>query len=182
MDSNIAMYKAIAQNEVESVQQILANDPAVLHVYFLNETWLHHAAQADRTEIMKVLVHAGLAVDVLRSDGTQTPLDAAAGQGHLRACEWLLDNGADINFGFGVVATPIFGAVYSRSLDMVKLLVRRGADLTATFGRPQPKTKPKTKSKTKAETETKIDVTSFAASYGTTAIQEFLKSQMNPQK
>jgi len=33
-----------------------------------------------------------------------------------------------------VSATPVFSAIYGKSLDVVKLFVERGADLNAVFG------------------------------------------------
>src|SRR5690606_234160 len=118
----------------------------------------HWAAQKGNIEIMEVLLDFGLSVDVLRSDGGDAPLDVAAGHGHYRACEWLLDHGADINRGLGNAATPIFSAVYSRSLELVALFIDRGANLEATFGEP------------------KIDIIEYATKYGSPNIIKLLET------
>jgi ankyrin repeat protein len=95
----------------------------------------------------------------LTADGYRTPLDTGAGQGHYQVCEWLLGQGADINHGFGKSATPLFSAIFSKSLELVELFVRSGARLDATFGRP------------------KIDVLSYARAYGTPDIVRFLEER-----
>jgi ankyrin repeat protein len=151
------MYGAIVRNDVKTVRRLIHQDRSVLDAYFLEDSWLHRAAMLGRIDIMAVLVEAGMPVDKLTADGYRTPLDAAAGQGHYQACEWLLDQGADINHGFGMSATPLFSAIFSKSRELVELFIRRGASLDATFGRP------------------KIDVPSYALTYGTPEITRFLE-------
>ena len=136
MTSKDKLYGAIARDDTEAARDVVARDPSVVALPFLDDTWLHQAAQRGSIGIMEVLIDAGLTVNQLTRDGMATPLDSAAGQGHYQACEWLLDHGADINHGLGVSATPIFSAVFSKSLNLVKLFVERGADLGATIGDP----------------------------------------------
>lgn len=111
-----------------------------------------------RIEIMEVLVEAGMSVDTLTADGYRTPLDTAAGAGQYQACEWLLDRGADINHGFGTSATPLFAAIFTKSLELVELFVRRGARLDATFGHPT------------------VDVLNYARTHGTPEIVSLLEA------
>ena len=115
-------------------------------------------------KIMEVLINAGMSVDQLSSDKKRTPLDSAAGQGHYGACGWLLDQGADPNYGIGRQATPLFSAIFSKSLELVTLFVQRRANLDATFGDP------------------KIDVIRYAQRHGTPAIVDFLQRSMNHTK
>ncbi len=158
MTSKDQLYGAIVRDDTEAAREVVARDPSVLALRFLGATWLHLAARLGRLEIMKLLVASGLPVGELTEDGTQTPLETAAGQGHYRACEWLLDNGADINRGLGSSVTPIFCAIFGKSFDVVKMFVERGADLGATFGVP---------------TRT---VVSYAQLYGTPEVVAYLKS------
>ena len=157
MTSATAMYGAIMRNDVSAVRGVVARDPSVLSGVFIDNGWLHWAAQMGRIEIMALLVEAGLRIDQMTA--SKTPLEIAAGQGHQKACQWLLDHGADINHGLGKSATPIFGAIYSKSLELVKLFVERGSNLGATFGVPE------------------IDVIGFAKRYGTPEIVAFLRDR-----
>lgn len=163
MATKITMYGAIARGDNEAAQVIVAADPSILEQYYLEDTWLHRAAMMGQTKIMEVLVSAGMPVDQLNRDKMRTPLDSAAGQGHYGACEWLFDHGADPNYGIGKQATPFFSAIFSKSLELVKLFVKRGANLNATFGDP------------------KIDVISYAERYGTSEIVAFLRSGSSQQ-
>jgi ankyrin repeat protein len=156
------MYGAIIRGDVGAVRGIVASAPALLNDTFIEKSWIHWAAQMGRTEILEVLLDAGagLSIDQLTAAG-ETPLESAAGQGHYGTCEWLLAHHADINQGLGKSATPVFSAVLSKSLELVKLFVERGADLGASFGDP------------------KIDILSYARRYGTPAIVEFLGNTMS---
>jgi ankyrin repeat protein len=160
MTSADEMYGAIARGDTASVRELVVRDPSVLDTYFLGKSWLHWAAQNGHTEIMAVLVQPGLSVDQLTGDGVYTPLKKAAGQGQYGACEWLLDHGADINHGLGISPTPVFGAIYSKSLELVELLGARGANLGATFGDPR------------------IDVITYAQNHGTPEIVNCLRTHM----
>jgi ankyrin repeat protein len=151
------MYGAIARNDVSAVRELIARAPAVLHAEVVGRGWLHLAAQAGQIEIMDALVTAGLPIDQLTGDGVYTALKKAAGQGQYLACKWLLNLGADVNHGVGTLPTPIFGAIYGKSLALVQLFVERGADLEATFGNPR------------------IDVLNYANRHGTAEIVEFLQ-------
>jgi ankyrin repeat protein len=157
MESKDAMYGAIARGDTNAVRNILKEDPTVLTIHVVNKSWLHWAAQDGNIEIMDIFAAAGLPVDCLTSDGYSTPLDVAAGQGNLEACRWLLDHGAALNRGLGVSATPVFSAIYGKSIDVVKLFVERGANLNAVFG------------------EEMIGVIRYAENYGTPDIVGFLK-------
>ncbi len=161
MTSEDAMYGAIARGDANTVRELIAHDPSVLEIYFLEKSWLHWAAQDGQTVIMEALINGGLSIDQLTSDGIYTPLKKAAGQGQYTACHWLLDHGADVNHGLGDSPTPIFGAIYSKSLELVQLFVQRGANLGATFGDP------------------KIDVITYAKRHGTPEIVTFLQGIMN---
>ena len=93
------------------------------------------ACKSDRVSVLPRLVAGGARVDADPYRGT--PLTWAAGCDALSAAEWLLDHGANVNqrgtfggpdHGQGVTACHI--AAQSGHLEMVKLLVSRGTDLS----------------------------------------------------
>jgi len=137
MQAEDTMYGAIVRGDVSKVRELVSSDPAILKHLVVHKSWLHLAAQKGNIDVMRVMVDAGLPVDQLTEDGGSTPLNIAAGQGHHDACEWLLDHGADVNYGYGVKATPIFSAIFGGQLPVVALLIRRGARLDAAFGEPR---------------------------------------------
>lgn len=161
MTNESAMYGAVVRGDTLVVKELVQSDPSVLEISKVGKNWLHWAAQRGHTDIAMVLVKAGLQVDKLTDDGASTALDIAAGQGRLDSCRWLISQDADINRGFGESATPIFSAIYGRSLEVVKLFVEEGARLDAEFGDPV------------------MDVLGYAKQYGTPEIVEFLQQSIS---
>jgi ankyrin repeat protein len=162
MTNENAMYRAIILGETANARTLITKDPEVLKLFVINKSWLHWAAQEGNIELMELFVKAGIPIDLLTSDGADTPLETAAGFGHYEACKWLIDHGADVNHGLGKSSTPVIDAIYSKSLELVELFVQRGADLSVKFGPPP-----------------QIDVISFAKTNGTPEIVSFLKKRMN---
>jgi ankyrin repeat protein len=58
-----------------------------------------------------------------------SPLTIAAGSGHLLACTWLLDHGANVNSRVYSNWTPLHSAAKHGHMEIVKLLLERGADV-----------------------------------------------------
>lgn len=159
MTNEAALYGAIVRGNLDVIQDLIAKDRSLLRRFRVAKSWLHWAAQVGTIEMMEFFVNAGIPVDELTEDGTDSPLDIAAGKGKLDACRWLIDHGADVNHGLGAATTPLFSAIYGRSLDVVKLFVEKGADLNAVFGKQA------------------IDAIQYAEQYGTPEIVEFLKQR-----
>lgn len=91
------------------------------------------AAKADRVAVMPELVSRG--ADVNADPYRGTPLAWAAANGRKAAATWLLDHGADVNraatFGgpsHGERVTPLHLAAQADQVDVVRLLLDRGAD------------------------------------------------------
>lgn len=66
----------------------------------------------------------------------QTALIAAVSQGHFECAEQLLDRGADVNLADHAGWSPLIHASYfGANLDLIALLLVRGADINAQNGR-----------------------------------------------
>jgi ankyrin repeat protein len=94
------------------------------------------ACKSDRVEVLERLVDGGARLEADPYRGT--PLIWAAARDRTRAAAWLLDRGADVNqrgtFGglsHGQGITALHVAAQSGHIAMVRLLVERGADLSA---------------------------------------------------
>ncbi len=82
--------------------------------------------QCHHLEVLKLLVvDHGADINYVASDGTW-PLANFAEKDHLEAVSWLLENGADPNTT-STGETAIFKAITNDNLDMVRLMVERGA-------------------------------------------------------
>jgi truncated hemoglobin YjbI/ankyrin repeat protein len=79
-------------------------------------------------DVARVLLTAGAAADVASGPTRGTPLHQAARRGYVSVAEALLVHGATIDARDSKGQTPLRRAVNCRQLQIVRLLVRRGAD------------------------------------------------------
>jgi ankyrin repeat protein len=97
-------------------------------------TPLHSACQSGRPEIVRLLLDHGAKVDAENDDG-ETPLSIVSGGEYrsrskgVRIAQLLLERGADVNGKPRALWTPLTWASYRGRLDIVRLLVDRGARL-----------------------------------------------------
>lgn len=90
------------------------------------ETLLHSAAQGGSAEIVRLLLNAGLPVDVAGSPRNgETALHRACRFSQSIVAELLLDSGADITKECGTGETPLQCAAWAGCADTVRLLLPR---------------------------------------------------------
>lgn len=95
-------------------------------------TPLMMAAMANNTNLIARLLEAGAEVNEKRM-GSRTALLLAAQNGHNEAVRMLLDNGADMNVSVGMDNMKVVQwAMFTKKKDTVELLLDRGADLGPT--------------------------------------------------
>jgi hemoglobin len=125
--------------------QTLLHDAAMVGAAELSAVLLRAGADADATEaeghtplyraatgqVARVLLAAGATADVVSGPTRGTPLHQAARRGNVSVAEALLDHRATIDACDAKVQTPLRRAVNCRQLQIVRLLVRRGADCRA---------------------------------------------------
>jgi len=86
-------------------------------------TPLIRACQFSCFEVAKLLFEKGARIDVFDVNGV-TPLIAAAQEGNLNIFEFLVQNGADINWYFpDKQITPLSAAIYSGNPELIKFIV-----------------------------------------------------------
>lgn len=91
------------------------------------------AAREGHLEISKMLVEAGCPVDQTSPIYLETPLHAAALHGNTAMCQWLIGKGAKIDhrlpdeIDFQAGWTALHSAAWGESLDVMKLLMEKGA-------------------------------------------------------
>lgn len=93
------------------------------------------AAQHGHEGIVQYFIENKINLDAqdLKAEG-QTALHYAAEKGHKGIVNLLLDAGADINSKTIKNISPLFIAVCNNHIELVELLINRGADLTTTSG------------------------------------------------
>ena len=146
------LKKAIDAGEVELLRQLLSASPALVSepinwgpmfrkcqtepLHYLsdapfNQLWSH----GKQAELAQVLIEAGAPVDGLPTSG-ETPLHGAASLGEPGVAEVLIDHGANLevvaNYPGIPDGTPLDFAVHFGMVEVVDLLVQRGAKVLST--------------------------------------------------
>ena len=87
------------------------------------------ASRRGRVDQIRALIESGRANATDRDDGGTTPLHLAVITGRVPACAYLIDQGAPVNaFGGIVPATPLQWAARKGLVEIIDLLIRRGAN------------------------------------------------------
>ena len=117
-----ALYQAVLHNSVPLVREPLAQgaDP------YVSADILYIAISNRFSEILRLLLDNGADANL------GEPLFAAVDKNNLPIAEELIKKGADVNFDDAVGrGTALMGAAEDNNRDMVRLLLRYGADPTA---------------------------------------------------
>ncbi len=93
------------------------------------QRYFTEAATAGNLHRMQLLNLAGVSVN--SRDGRRAPLFLAAGEGHLSAARYLLDQGADVNAIDSTGNTALTEATYYGHVPIIKELLLRGANINS---------------------------------------------------
>jgi ankyrin repeat protein len=124
--SRNALHMAVENGHKAIVDALLDSGAKVNARTSLGKTALHLAANSGFREIALVLLAKGADVNARDNQGN-TPLHDAMGNASHIALE-LLDKGADVNARNSSNTTPLYYAVEGGSVDLIDLLLKRGAD------------------------------------------------------
>ncbi|MHC6223437.1 ankyrin repeat domain-containing protein [Pseudomonas sp. X10] len=128
------LYDAIEDGKLEQVRKMAEKHPELLPLprygQAEEEGLLHMAARSGHEAICSLLLDLGLDPNLpVASEGYSTALEYAAGEGHLQTCVCLLDAGAQVD-GLPIsVCNPLYAAAMFGQLEVVELLLSRGADI-----------------------------------------------------
>jgi RNA polymerase sigma factor (sigma-70 family) len=155
------ILKAASAGDIRKVKELLEQDPRLLRAKdWLGNTALILAVDSGHHEVAELLLNSGVQPDIYEAAAIGrtklveklvskapglvnsyspegfTPLALAAHFGHAQTVGFLLSHGADINAisQNELQVTPLHACLYGRRLDVAKLLVESGADVTIKRG------------------------------------------------
>ncbi|KAJ7103843.1 ankyrin repeat-containing domain protein [Mycena epipterygia] len=123
-----------AESKNPEIVALLLDAGADLHLMWDQDEYkpLHLAAMQNDLQTMKLLLDRGASIDdIAGADGLfNNALHCACAGGHLETVEFLLERGADMECR-GHYGTALGFAVHCRNMDLIKLLLKKGAKAEA---------------------------------------------------
>ena len=135
---DLAVVRAAERGDCARMQTLLDAGASVNTTHQLHgRSLLHIAAYNGNYDLCKMLIERGADVNALEEDSDDarnwgstccTPLHLAASANHAAICRLLLENGALALIRDNNGRTPLGDAMYMRSFESVKVLIRYGAE------------------------------------------------------
>lgn len=122
------MIRAIIENNVSGVKDLLEKDKDLAQAEEQGVSALHLAANQGNLQIVKILVENGAKLNKKDSDG-DTPI--LAGMKHAMVAEYLLQQGCDVTIANDNGQTVAHKAALFNHHQILKDLIKKGADLNA---------------------------------------------------
>ena len=125
-----AMHNAAWNGHTEAMKFLLRHTADIHAQNQYGATALHNATWSGHAEVVEILLNAGADVNAKDDEG-ETPLQQAAWRGHVSATQALLaKDEIDVNMTNSVGHTALHQAGSSGQKDIVRLLLKAGADPT----------------------------------------------------
>ncbi|KAK4219692.1 ankyrin repeat-containing domain protein [Rhypophila decipiens] len=122
------LHRCVSNNDAESLKALLLLDVDIAAKDAQGGTALHCIDSETDVLLLRLLVNRGTPIDNT-NDWEQTPLCVAVMEENLKAAEFLISRGVQLNIKAGQRGGPLHRACRFASLSMVKLLCEKGADV-----------------------------------------------------
>lgn len=123
-----ALKIAVENNDLDTVQILLAAGANTEVQYTWGETPLIMAAKKGYQDIMNALIHAGADINA-RDSRSETALIKASEEDHMEIVKLLVKEGANVNVLESNGRTPLAFAAFKGQKEMVQKLLKAGADV-----------------------------------------------------
>lgn len=97
---------------------------------------IHFAAKRGHPNVLSILLEHDTPIDLKCELYGMTPLHNACQYGQYESTALLIENGADLNSLDNVGNTPLHFAMHSKHIDLVRILLQRGASTDGNYKQP----------------------------------------------
>eukprot|EP00944_MAST-04C_sp_MAST-4C-sp1_P009449 g9449.t1 len=125
------LYDAARTDHVAVVEKILTENAGMKPDTYKDKngwTALCWAAHHGKVEEVKLLVKHGANVNHASSNKRMSPLMLASSMGEIHTVNTIIELGGDVNAVSAMLATPLIYATSTRNHEVMKILLRNGAD------------------------------------------------------
>ncbi|MCH8296136.1 VCBS repeat-containing protein, partial [Candidatus Poribacteria bacterium] len=126
---NADFFKAVRENNIESVRVALKNGANVNAKNALGNTGLMIAAIQGHVAVGRLLVEQGADVNVKNIKGNSALIFSIHATGNVDFARMLIENGADLNARNSDNETALMYAASKGHADILRLLIENGADI-----------------------------------------------------
>ncbi|HKG57592.1 MAG TPA: ankyrin repeat domain-containing protein [Candidatus Limnocylindrales bacterium] len=132
----VDVFDAAALGRTGRLRGLIAADPSMIESYSADGfTPLHLAAFFGQAETTRVLIHAGSDVNAVSRNAMKVrPLNSAAAARRDEVARMLIEAGADVSSVMADGFTPLHAAAQNGDIELIDLLLDRGARLDARTG------------------------------------------------
>lgn len=127
-----AAYNAILIGDLQTLSTLIREEPELVKASTPFGPLLHVAAGVGDEQALNLLVQHGAEIEARGGTYKGTALNYATSKGQLGAACFLLDRGAQLDVS-EPECNPLFGAIYTGSLELVQLLVAHGIDVSVAY-------------------------------------------------
>lgn len=127
MNNPLSIHKAVRQQNIELVKQLLAQRTTVNLQDSNHNTPLIHATKLGNIQIVQLLIDAGANINYQNVPHQMSPLMFACAGNHVTVCQLLINHGADVNITNDDRTPPLMIACHLGFTDIVRLLLEAGA-------------------------------------------------------
>ncbi len=127
-----AMRAAIKNNDLNTIEKLLENNPDLLHAESVFGNWIQEAVREDNYELTEFFIKKGVDINFIGSSLESNAISDASYNGNLEIVKLLYKNGARLET-CNSSCNPLFAAIANQKAEAGLYLIDKGIDYRALY-------------------------------------------------